>query len=212
MMATEPSQDGWGFDIMEFMLRYRGPLPTGRRWHIERHIREAFDGQLIDLCQRDPRFRKALAPTLPCGTMKGRAVVFPDQAQPEFFRVSVGGADFVPLVTRNHGLIAKLDIIFLRRDEPGEIVHDGGDLDNRLKTLFDALRIPHSEQEVDAKAALPSQATYCLLEDDSLITRLSIDTQRYLGPLLDGEKDTDVALDIRVTVESGRPRMGNVTF
>jgi len=138
-------------------------------------------------------------------------VTFSDNADPDFFYVSVGGAQFVPLVTRNHALIAKLDITFLRREEPGDILRDGGDLDNRLKSLFDALRIPHSEQEIDKKAETPARV-YCLLEDDSLITRLSIDTQRYLGPLLEGERETDVALDIRVTVESGRPRMGNVTF
>jgi hypothetical protein len=138
-------------------------------------------------------------------------VTFPGRAEPDFFYVSVEGVEYVPLVTRSHALIAKLDITFLRREEPGDIVGDGGDLDNRLKSLFDALRIPHGEQEIDTSIDSPRRV-YCLLEDDALITKLSIDTQRYLGPLLDGEKETDVALDIRVTVESGRPRLGNVIF
>jgi hypothetical protein len=34
-----------------------------------------------------------------------------------------------------------LNILFLRADIPGKVVQSG-DIDNRLKTLFDALRMP----------------------------------------------------------------------
>jgi hypothetical protein len=35
-----------------------------------------------------------------------------------------------------------IDILFLHRDAPGRIVRSGGDIDNRIKVLFDALRVP----------------------------------------------------------------------
>jgi hypothetical protein len=39
-----------------------------------------------------------------------------------------------------NGLICRLAITFLRREDPGAVVH-GGDIDNRLNTLLDALRM-----------------------------------------------------------------------
>src|SRR6266851_4870380 len=55
-------------------------------------------------------------------------------------KYSLYGWNFVPLVTEELNLICGLDILFLRPSAPGQLV-SGGDLDNRLKTLFDALRI-----------------------------------------------------------------------
>jgi hypothetical protein len=47
-------------------------------------------------------------------------------------------------------LACGLDILFLRRDMPGvPLIHSGGDIDNRLKTLFDALKIPESCAEIE---------------------------------------------------------------
>ena len=80
-------------------------------------------------------------------------------------------------------LIARLEITFLRPEEPGCLITKGGDIDNRLKTLFDALRIPNEANE------LPSRVTpqddempifYCLLESDSLVTSVSVVTDRLL--------------------------------
>ncbi|HZO42622.1 MAG TPA: hypothetical protein VFE97_25630 [Methylomirabilota bacterium] len=49
---------------------------------------------------------------------------------------------FVPLISQRAGLIVELDVLFLRPQLPGAVVSSGGDLDNRIKTLLDALRIP----------------------------------------------------------------------
>ena len=53
-----------------------------------------------------------------------------------------GGYLFTPVVTTRLNLIAHLDILFLRPGNPGSLITHGGDIDNRLKTLFDALQIP----------------------------------------------------------------------
>ena len=40
------------------------------------------------------------------------------------------------------------EIFMLRPEVPGAIITQGGDIDNRLKTLFDALRMPQNENEL----------------------------------------------------------------
>ena len=87
------------------------------------------------------------------------------------------GLNFIPLVARRTGASCALTIKLMRPEPPGQIVH-GGDLDNRLKTLLDALRLPQNENEVlPSLAQKGSDALYtCLLEDDSLITELSVST------------------------------------
>jgi hypothetical protein len=90
----------------------------------------------------------------------------------------------VPLVRRELSLICSLEILFLRPDPPGEILASG-DIDNRLKTLFDALRLPKGEQELigyDKAAADEIPFFFCLLEDDSLITHVSVETDALLQP------------------------------
>ena len=64
-------------------------------------------------------------------------------------------------------LLAELDILMLRPEAPGAII-SRGDIDNSLKTLFDALRAPNNEQEVGGSARQSSWAspTFTLLEDD----------------------------------------------
>ena len=52
------------------------------------------------------------------------------------------GYNFVPLVTRDLELLCSIEILFLRFGDPGGVINRVGDLDNRLKTLFDALTMP----------------------------------------------------------------------
>src|SRR5262245_57004992 len=58
------------------------------------------------------------------------------------------GFDWLPIVTEQNGLICKLDILMLREGVPRAVLHD---VDNRLKTLFDALRKAKDAQELGAK-------------------------------------------------------------
>ena len=47
------------------------------------------------------------------------------------------GYRFVPLVREENGFSCSLDITFLRRDNVGSLIRNGGDIDNRIKVLFD---------------------------------------------------------------------------
>jgi hypothetical protein len=98
-----------------------------------------------------------------------------------------------------------LDILFLRRDGPGALVKSGGDIDNRVKVLFDALRMPQTCDEVcGEKPAQDEEPFYCLLEDDKLISSVRVDTNWLLTPPSAGERIHDVHLIIRVkTIVTG---------
>ena len=92
-----------------------------------------------------------------------------------------------------------LDILFLRRDGPGSLVKSGGDIDNRLKVLFDALRMPQTCDEVCGDSpALDEDPFFSLLEDDKLITKVQVETNWLLTPLTQNERIHDVHLIIRV--------------
>lgn len=108
------------------------------------------------------------------------------------------GFRFVPLITRDEGLGCALDILFLRRDHPGNFVKSGGDIDNRIKVLLDALRMPQNCDEAPDKQEPEQDPFFCLLEDDSLITDLKITTDRLLAPKSEGEREHDVRLVIHV--------------
>jgi hypothetical protein len=108
----------------------------------------------------------------------------------------------VPVVTRKSEFTIDVKVHFYRREDPGSILH-GGDLDNRIKTLFDALRMPHSPDEItDAPADGESRRLYCLLEDDSLITSVAVEAHRLWQPASEGRGDTDVRLAVHVDIGS----------
>jgi hypothetical protein len=90
------------------------------------------------------------------------------------------GCGFIPLVTESIVVRCAIDILFLRPEEPGKIL-TSGDLDNRIKTLFDALRLPKNLSECGGTA--PSgeyDPMYCLLEDDQLISEVRVLTDKLL--------------------------------
>jgi hypothetical protein len=105
-------------------------------------------------------------------------------------------------------LVADLDILLLRPEAPGNIVTTGGDIDNRLKTLLDALRVP-SVQEIP-KDLMPREDEapfHCLLEDDSLITSVRVQTDRLLEPT---KGESEVVAIIHVTTKQLKTMMGTI--
>jgi len=127
-------------------------------------------------------------------------------------RHALYGFNFVPLVTAQLDLICSLDILFLRPDKPGEVVW-GGDIDNRLKTLLDALRIPEAgEDYAKRKPAEDERPFFVLLEDDRLITRVSVETDRLLEPI-NGKFDAhDARLIITVRLRPYELHVENMHF
>jgi hypothetical protein len=108
-------------------------------------------------------------------------------------------------------LISELDITFLRPEAPGAIITKGGDIDNRIKTLLDGLRMPKDMTEIptgDAPTA-DENPFYCLLEDDTLVTRLNVDADRLLEPVKDR---SDVLLLIHVQIKWTQGTLENLSL
>jgi hypothetical protein len=122
------------------------------------------------------------------------------------------GFDFVPLVTRDLNLICGLDILFLRPDKPGGVIW-AGDIDNRLKTLLDSLKIPDANERYSDRS--PSDAEkpfFVLLEDDKLITKVSFETDQLLQYVSDPPNEADVRLIITVRLRPWELDVENMQF
>ena len=113
------------------------------------------------------------------------------------------GRGYIPLVTEAMDVRCSLDVLFLRPEEPGMIIK-GGDLDNRMKTLFDALRLPSNLSEAGGeKGKEGDEPIYCLLEDDRVISEVRIVTDHLL--LLPHSKefhanDVFLVIDVKLTI------------
>jgi hypothetical protein len=176
---------------MDFHLRYRGPLPANGSPKDKAAIREYFSPQIEELFGTARELKGVRLPELATATRMRRGTAEfdapasggPNPDEQFFYRFPLEGYSFLPLVTRRHCLVCELDLMFLRREEPGAIVGSGGDLDNRLKTLLDALRLPYDASELGCPPNTSGivKDVFCLLEDDALITRLGLQTGRLLG-------------------------------
>ena len=111
------------------------------------------------------------------------------------------GYRFVPLVTRYFHLLCSIHVLFLRHDIPGSAI-DAGDIDNRIKTLIDALRLPKYQTDLVGQDAKPRQGEdpfFCLLEDDNQVSGFTVETDTLLDP--PNSTDDNRNAKIVVTVE-----------
>ena len=160
---------------MEFTLTYRGPLKSNGSPADKHAIRRKIHEQMKLLWEQSPLSMPAF----------GRLL---EEYQPHSGEVSlitrVGQFRFATLVSSKIELVAELSISFLRPETPGALITQGGDIDNRIKTLLDALRMPRVPNELpaDATPAPDENPYFCLLENDNLVTSLSVKTDRLLEP------------------------------
>jgi hypothetical protein len=182
---------------MEFTLHYRGELKANRGAKDKHALRRHFHSQLSILWEQAP--------------LSGRKDLLGLEKQcPESSILqTVGGFEFAPLVNEKLNLIAELNITMLRPEPPGAIITQSGDIDNRLKTLFDALKMP-KEPTALPREAMPQEGEspfFCLLEDDNLITKISVSTDRLL---YGGLNSSEVELQVHVTIKALRASYANI--
>jgi hypothetical protein len=179
---------------MEFRLLYKGPLKSASssspRPEEAHAIRMALSIQLREYWRGHPHLSHMFDPNF--RTSKSVVQTLGDQ----FDR---NGHKFVPLMNREYEQYCTLHILFLRRGTPGKIVV-GGDLDNRLKILFDALKVPDTSKGLGVSTGEP---IFCLLQDDDQITTINLVADRLLEPLRDGEAENDIFLVIHVHIYRG---------
>lgn len=157
---------------MEFRLTYRGPL-KGNAVTVEdkQRLRRSFHPQLKQLWSLEP--------------LKSREYLLMEQTVMVSVIFDRAGFKFAPLITERLFLHAELEVLFLRPEPKGFILTGGGDIDNRLKTLLDSLRMPRNSRELpkDDKPNEEEKPFFCLLEDDSLVTSVSVSTDQLLEPI-----------------------------
>jgi hypothetical protein len=98
----------------------------------------------------------------------------------------------------------------LRPEPSGQIIKTGGDIDNRLKTLFDGLRRPIDKNEVPSGDMPQSNEApfHCLPSDDALITKITVATDQ----LLDANSHDEVVLVIHVRIKSRETTWDSMGF
>jgi hypothetical protein len=200
---------------MKFTLTYDGSLASNGKPRAKQAIREQIHPQLVELWDSHPtlkalRQQRHVAPHIaglpfePTLDANGnQRFLDVDLCEP----VTKKQYQFLLLVRQRLALTCSLKIMFLRKEAPGRI-YQGGDIDNRIKTLLDALAVPQHDEQVDRPTIVGM--THCLLEDDSLITGLDIHTHRLLG----SNKTTtnEVRLIMEVDVQVTMPRVHNLKF
>jgi hypothetical protein len=192
---------------VEFRLIFQGKLPPESYADVDakHEVRRQLHRQLAELWAKHPFLSR-------CSVIPEMALSHHNPDKPPKSRVEQIANEFasygfrwVPLVCRkyfgmrNEAVGCELDILFLRRDPPGALINTKGDIDNRIKTLFDALRRPNNKGEIGDNTPLGGEDPFfVLLEDDSLITEIKVTTDRLLTPMQSGEAWKDVYLVIGV--------------
>jgi hypothetical protein len=238
ILYDHPDYDPEG-DTVEFRLTYEGPLHSSGNNNsnaTEKHaIRKIFHRELKFLWESTPHLNVSLSPnairelTIPYVRKRDRGATTPhpeDLAWAERINekrsnylaknFSRFGFRFVPLVAEDLLLWCGIDILFLRPGSPGK-VFESGDIDNRIKTLFDALKTPKQlEQLGDFKNRGPGieeDPFYCLLEDDGLVSKVSIETDTLLEPIAGGiPAESDARLVITVKLRPATVLISNMGF
>jgi hypothetical protein len=209
-----------GLPIMKFTLTYDGSLPASankpknkEKWEIRKH----FHPQLKDLWDSHPGLKMVeenrYFPTTGGvlleshhehpGPLKSPFVV---KTTNEYIdgiidlnqNIDKHGVTFKPLVRQSYALHCGLKILFLRKEPPGK-VYQGGDIDGRIKTLLDSLAMPqHIEQIIDDTAA--PKPLFCLLEDDSMISGLHVESERLLTDINHSSDFVRLIIEVDVRV------------
>jgi hypothetical protein len=156
-MTCDPDYDERREETLEFRLTYEGPLlsETNRDGGVRRSraehkhaIRKVLHHQLKKWWEVSPYLRPRDDSYLHGSRKLGRPG--PQQAIDQVAaRFTKFGYSFVPLVTHELDLNCSVEILYLRLGTPGNLFNRAGDIDNRLKTLFDALTMLERSNRLD---------------------------------------------------------------
>lgn len=179
-------------------MHYRGKLNANGKPEHKHDLRKHFHNQLATLWSQEP--------------LKEQSSLLQKRTKGEYSLLrTLGLFTFAPLITNEMNVVAELSLTLLRPEPPGHLITQGGDIDNRLKTLFDALTMPRHANALPKESSPNDGETpfFCLLEDDNLITAVAVRTEQLLEPNIDSSY---VDLFINVTTNVTRQTMGNFAF
>ncbi len=210
-----------GDEIVEFRLLYSGELLSDAKAPEKHWIRRQFHPQLRNLWKSQRNLRELAADK---GTLPG----MPDPNIAESVRFErdfdagidkiannwlSGGFRVVPLITRELCVRCSLDILLLRREPPGRI-YMKGDIDGRIKTVFDALRMAKNVEEAGGQGPQSGEDPFfVLLEDDELISEISVTTDHLLQiPPAEEYHSNYASLMVHVRIQPTTPAAYNWAF
>ncbi|MDR1361403.1 MAG: hypothetical protein LBJ18_03860 [Rickettsiales bacterium] len=183
---------------MKFKLLYFGELltnPKKRAQHIA-DIRMQFHPQLKKLLEHSPWNNLT-------------QYMMPGATKSPVSTRHIGGLDWNPIITPNLKLLAELDVLLLHPEITGQA---RSDIDNRMKTLLDGLRAPQNEHEAGENTPRDIGPIYTLLDDDHLVTRISVNTSHLLSTEqfvyngnrpINNEPPLFMIIDVNVRVSEG---------
>lgn len=93
------------------------------------------------------------------------------------------GRIYWALVSNRAKLKCSLEIGVLLNEDLPSVIRQSGDLDNRVKSIIDSLRLPGKYQEIQKYGpSAEEQPFICLMEDDALVSGLNLTAGRLLKP------------------------------
>ncbi|SRR5229473_1199338 len=184
-------------ETVEFRLFFRGFLRSANRpgREAKHQIRRYLHPQLRSLWQQHPALKGAFT------SVEGHPSGI-ERLGNTFDRC---GFRFIPLIKKEH-FACELDILILHGQDPFRIFSPLGDLDNRVKTLLDGLRMPDQCTEVTGLSpSADEKPFYVLMDDDSAVFKVHMDIDKLLLPIpsqiepIESDYDTVATIGVRVT-------------
>lgn len=164
---------------MEFKLFYKGKLnshPTPEHKHKKRLH---FHNQLLELFDLPPLNNHR-------SWLKNKKLAT---------RLRDSSKNFLYLVSEKLEQYVELDVVFLIPKQSRNFK----DIDNKLKGLCDALTIPRTSKSKDLASRPPlKKPLICLLQDDSLIYKLNIDTDYLLDNSVSNKGEVLIVITVKI--------------
>ncbi|RTL62078.1 MAG: hypothetical protein EKK41_26065 [Hyphomicrobiales bacterium] len=198
---------------MEFRLTYEGALKgaskTNTRAKHKHELRRVFHAQLKRWWDANPYLRNAFHSHPFTGRTRPEKLLWVHLSE-QWERL---GYNFVPLVTEELSLICGIEVLILRPSVHG-VLMNSGDIDARLKTLFDALRMPSNKEELGGNTSPleDERPFFVLLQDDKLISHVSVTTDTLLQPTNPDAGENSARVVIHVKLRPYNQGWHNINF
>ena len=85
--------------------------------------------------------------------------------------------------------------------QPGSVLTTAGDLDNRIKGIVDALKVPDKNSFNDGLKPARKQCPV-LMEDDSMVTELRVRSEWWTGGASLPENHADIRIEVYISTSN----------